>query len=213
MIGVISKGGRRAFYCLKGKFSRCFKMLCLNISWWWHAANLYIGNKVKSYWYARERKKPLFNHVFLRDVLPPTLGERWREYRELRRHENISDERIKKKLKGVYAEVLVELSQNQPESTSEIAEALGYGREWVQKVLGWLEQAKLVRSFRVGFEKDEKLNEAAAVKLKRRLISLKGAVHRSVKATRFYVLTLRGEGFLGHALRALGLGEVDEQRN
>lgn len=124
----------------------------------------------------------------------------------------MGEERIKKKLKGIYAEVLVELSQNQPETISDVAEALGYEREWIRKVMKWLEHQKLVRSFQVGMEKDEVINNAALVKLKRKLVNLRGAVYKSVKATRFYVLTLRGEGFVEHALRALSLGEHSEQK-
>lgn len=123
----------------------------------------------------------------------------------------MGEERIKRKLKGVYAEVLVELSQSQPESIGEIAEALGYEREWIRKVVNWLEQQKLVRSFLAGMEQDEALNNAALAKLRRKLLGLKGAVHKSVKATRFYVLTLRGESFVEHALQALGLGEKGEK--
>lgn len=204
-------------------------------SGWAAAANLYIEHKLLGCRLAGKRKRRISilsffifalhclrrpaNNPSNEDKLvsscecggPPTLPERWQEYCAMKRYEQMGEEKIKKKLKGIYAEILVELSHNQPESISEVAEALGYEREWVRKAMDWLEQQKLVRSFKVGMEKDETLNNAALTKLKRKLLGLRGAVYNSVKATRFYVLTLRGEGFLEHALKALGLGGSDEQ--
>lgn len=189
-------------------------------SWWWTPAIISLWHHIKGCKLVSRLASGLKRSIvcalsrycppppiLLLTYLQPAIAERWEEYKQLRRHENIKDERVRRRLRTrIYAEVLVEIYQNQPATISEIAHGLGYHREWVRKVVRWLEEAKLVRSFQVSNCNDEGLRRAAQAKLERMLSKgLRGAAYNNMRNARFHGLTLRGENFLGIALRTLNL--------
>ena len=148
--------------------------------------------------------------------------ENWEEYKQKRKYDNISSEKILRKFRNTkaYPEILIETSQKQPVTITELSKELKYGRDWVRKIIKWLQQADLVKIVKPRNNRNDTNVEPEIIKkIQNKTITtiskgnLKGAALKMVQNADFCCLSMWGEEFVSKAVGCLGLNKNPTKSN